>query len=231
MNDSKQGISRRVSSSQSGIHPRLHSVLSRYQQHPDQKPVAAHTLEAFDQLQRVCDLDQALILDSGCGTGESTRILSTRYPDHMVLGVDQSENRLARAGLEVNRVISIQDNCVFLRAELMDLCRLMSKAGIRFSKHFALYPNPWPKPGHLQRRYHAHPAFRDMLSLSPRLEVRTNWFIYAEECAASLQYITGTKPELAVIDTSEPLTAFERKYSDSGHELYRLSADGLTLNL
>ena len=225
------GISKQVISSQADIHPRLLTVLMRYRQRPDQKPVAAHTQAAFKQLIQSCALTQPMILDSGCGTGESTRALSRRYPSHTIVGVDQSASRLARAGLPRDQLIYRQGNCLYLRAELMDLCRLLCKAGIRFDKHYALYPNPWPKPAHLQRRYHAHPAFSDMLSLSTAFELRTNWSIYARECAVSVQHIAGLDVQLTTHVPDSPISAFERKYFDSGHELFRLTAEGLGANL
>jgi tRNA (guanine-N7-)-methyltransferase len=38
----------------------------------------------------------ALILDAGCGVGHSTIQLARAFPDHWVIGVDQSEDRLSR---------------------------------------------------------------------------------------------------------------------------------------
>jgi tRNA G46 methylase TrmB len=37
-----------------------------------------------------------LILDAGCGVGHSTIQLAREFPDHWVIGVDQSEDRLSR---------------------------------------------------------------------------------------------------------------------------------------
>jgi hypothetical protein len=48
---------------------------------------------------------------------------------------------------------------VFVRADLVDYWRLLAEAGIGLARHYILYPNPWPKIGHLARRWHAHPVF------------------------------------------------------------------------
>ncbi len=226
-----QGISKQVTSSQSDVHQRLITVLDRYRNSPYRKPVAAHTREAFRQLMTVCQPESAMILDSGCGTAESSRLLSHRYPDHTIVAVDQSASRLSRAGLAEDQLILVQDNLILLRAEIMDLCRLLADDGIRFDRHYALYPNPWPKPGHLQRRYHAHPAFMSMLALAPWHELRTNWSVYAAEFAASIAHLTGTEAHSETFLPDEPVSAFERKYSDSDHPLHRVRVDGLKLQM
>ena len=112
---------------------------------------------------------------------------------------------------------------MWVRAELASFWRLARQAGLVFERHYLLYPNPWPKPGHLQRRWHAHPVFSEMLGLAGRLEMRTNWRIYRDEFAFALTRLQGRKAEPAVLADSEPLTPFERKYRDSGHSLYSVS--------
>ena len=65
-----------------------------------------------------------------------------------------------------------------------------------------------------------------MPALGGVLECRSNWCVYVEELAQALQLLcgkTGTVEEWAV--RGDPLTAFERKYRDSGQSLYRLVVD------
>jgi tRNA G46 methylase TrmB len=61
------------------------------------KPIAAHTREAFERMQTMVPPGASIVMDSGCGTGRSTRIIGSRSPsDHWVLGIDRSLVRLER---------------------------------------------------------------------------------------------------------------------------------------
>jgi len=114
---------------------------------------------------------------------------------------------------------------LLLRARVADIWRLLEKAGIRLARHYLLYPNPWPKPRHLGRRWHAHPVFPSLLALGGRLEIRTNWRIYAEEFARALALYGVEADEVVSFRPDDaPLSPFERKYAASGHELFRIVA-------
>lgn len=216
-----QAQSRAVTSSQKGPHTNLRECVKRHRRHDFEKPVAAHSKAAFDQLtERIAQHDRPLILDSGCGTGDSTRKLAAIYPDHLVIGVDKSQHRLTRQERE-----PLPENAHLVRADLMDVYRLAHAAGWKLDRHFILYPNPWPKPAHLMRRWHASPVFPAMVALGGRLELRTNWFIYAEECQLALRcYDIPASLQNFVPHDEDYLTLFERKYHLSGQVLYRLVA-------
>ena len=90
--------------------------------------------------------------------------------------------------------------------------------------HFLLYPNPWPKPGHLRRRIHGHPAFPLLVALGGRIELRSNWQLYVEEFGLAMS-LSGRPGAICRIDAVSPLTLFERKYRDSGHALWSFVTD------
>lgn len=159
-----------------------------------------------------------MVLDSGCGTGESTRLIARSMPDCLVVGVDKSMSRLSRIGVE--SFPHREGNAVWLRAELTTFWRLALEAGWRLHHHYLLYPNPWPKPGQLRRRWHAHPVFPAMLRLGGRLEMRCNWEIYALEFATAVNRMLGTDVTPAAPAASTLSSPFERKYASSGHRLY-----------
>ena len=214
-----QGNSRTVSSNQTGVHPDLSVLLERHCTKPWRRPVARHSLEIFEQalpqLQQAAD---GLILDAGCGTGDSSRHLAGQYPDSLIVAVDQSGHRLQR-----QRSLPEPDNLLLLRADLQDFWRLLHDGGFRLQRHFLFYPNPWPKKRHIQRRWHGHPVLPWLLALGGVLEVRSNWLVYVEEFAFVLN-------KLGVEACKEPVQApgvspFERKYALSGQTLYRLQAD------
>lgn len=159
-----------------------------------------------------------MILDSGCGTGESTQRLAGLHPDHLVIGVDQSLARLGKSGVDCG--VLRHDNWLLARAELATFWRLMYGAGLKLEKHLLLYPNPWPKPGHLQRRWHAHPVFPWLLALGGEIELRCNWEIYALEFAAAVQIATGVHVGVDQIEPEQGTSPFEAKYLGRGHTLY-----------
>lgn len=178
-------------------------------------------MNAFAALCRLMpDAPKRLILDAGCGTGMSTRMLADRYPEHTVIGVDRSAIRLRKAGW--TEAATAVDNCIFVRARLESFWRLARAAGWQLSHHFLLYPNPWPKPAHLGRRWHAHPVFGDILTLGGLLEMRCNWRIYAEEFAMAVNAHIGQMPGIERITGTDPISRFEAKYAASGHDLYRV---------
>ncbi len=215
---SKSGVqaeSSRVSSNQQNTHPGLPSLLRRHLETRWRKPVAAFNKEAFEQIgEALAKTPRPLVLDSFCGTGLSTAQLARLYPDHLVIGIDQSAQRLARH----NRT---EGHYLLLRAECEPLWLLMVEAGLTVSHHYLLYPNPWPKSTHLKRRIHGHPAFPLLLALQGRIELRTNWQIYAEEFGLAL-HLAGVRGLVSQFAAGRhPLTLFEQKYRDSGHTLWR----------
>ena len=216
------GNSRSVTSNQDDLHPALEVIVRRHLDHPWRAPLADHDRAAFQRAREwVADRDRPLILDSGCGTGRSSVQLARRYPQALVLGLDQSAHRLARAP----RRFDIPDNVLLLRTDCGGFWRLAEQAGWRPWRHYLLYPNPWPKSAHLKRRWHGHPVFPHLLALGGTLVLRTNWALYAREMAAALA-LAGRAATLGEPDVgASPLTDFEDKYRNSGQRLWELVAE------
>lgn len=214
-----------IVSAQTQPHPRLSDIVERHRQSAYQRPLAAHSSAAWQRLNAWLARrpEAALILDSGCGTGASTVGLAMRYPEAKVVGVDQSADRLGRSGPVVDGLIAVADHAVLVRADLADLWRLMLADGVRPRRHLLWYPNPWPKPVHLMRRWHAHPVMPTLLALGGELELRSNWRVYIDEFAQALSVFGLSSVIEEVVTTLPPVTPFERKYRDSGHPLWRLS--------
>lgn len=215
--------SRIPDSAQQGVHENLARVVARHLAEPFRKPYADYNRSAFDASLAGWDGRAPLILDAGCGVGHSTIQIARANPDHWVIGVDQSEDRLQRRKPYPDALLP--KNMVFVRADLVDYWRLMHDAGLRLAQHYILYPNPWPKIGHLARRWHAHPVFPWIPRLGGRLECRSNWRVYIEEMAVALTLALGREVQWEAFEAPVPLTPFERKYRDSGQTLYRLVVD------
>lgn len=212
--------SRIPDSAQAGIHEQLERRVRRHLAEPFRKPFADYNRRALDGALAGWDRQAPLILDAGCGVGHSTIQLARTYPDHWVIGVDQSEDRLSRRKPYPDALLP--RNLVFVRADLVDFWRLLHAAELRLARHYILYPNPWPKIGHLGRRWHAHPVFPFIPALGGILESRTNWQVYAEELALALRIALGRAVACEPYAATVPLTPFERKYRDSGQRLFRV---------
>ncbi len=185
------------------------------------KPVAPYSAIAFERFLAVWDRRSAPVVDAGCGTGTSTARIARTLPERLVIGVDQSAHRLARGPSPP----CLPDNALLLRADIVDFWRLLEGSGIALHAHYILYPNPWPKPAQLMRRWPAHPVFPTIVALGGRLECRSNWQVYCDEFALALTLLTGQEHHGERFRPASALTPFEGKYASSGHALFRVRAD------
>jgi tRNA G46 methylase TrmB len=212
--------SRSIISNQAGLHEKLDEIVKKHLNAEFKKPIAAHTQTAFDEVDaKVQAFEGPLILDSCCGVGESTANLAKRHPDALVIGIDKSSHRLDKHDVEYKQTESGQ--YILVQADLNDFWRLAVAAKWQPSHHYLLYPNPWPKAKHIQRRWHGAAIFPFIVQLGGQLEVRSNWDIYVKEFARALE-LTGNPCEVLGYESSEAITPFERKYWASGQQSHRL---------
>jgi SAM-dependent methyltransferase len=194
------------------------------------KPIAPHTRQAFDSLVQqllndlaagddddgkvggtfpdviLANFPGGVILDSGCGTGRSTRLLAEIYPQHLVLGIDRSIARLRKSqnnqrkgdddnDYDDNQVYvhPVAPNAYLIRAELVDFWRCCLDHDASFwtkyiSHHYLLYPNPYPTVQRLTLRWYAHPSFPLLLQLNAQqLIIRSNWEGYLKEFSMAVE--------------------------------------------
>ena len=225
------GNTKEVKSNQTEIHRDLKELVLRYLQNEYRRPIAEHTIDAFHKADLfISAFKTPVVLDSGCGTGLSTIALAKQFPENPVLGIDKSEIRLAKAHNRSENGISIPDNVFYVRAELLDFWRLVLNAKWNIQFHALFYPNPWPKKSEVRYRFHGHPIFPTLVKLSPQLELRTNWKIYADEFRFALETTCKQKKWQAHIHEENflpnaPISAFEKKFIESGHTLWRVTFD------
>lgn len=221
-----QTTSRAVTSSQITIHKDLSRLVGRHLTTQYQQPVHDFNRQIFKQIDSIKNSQHSpIILDSGCGTGESTQLIAKEYPSCLVIGIDKSLHRLKRSGVDNSGGLIHTENYILARADIVDLWRLASEASWQLHKHFILYPNPWPKPAHLGRRWYAHPVFPFLISLGGILELRTNWRIYAQEFSEALALATDQIIKTENYNSESAISPFEKKYSTSGHKLYRCTVN------
>jgi tRNA (guanine-N7-)-methyltransferase len=213
-----------VTSNQTGVHKDLESSIKKHLANPFRKPYRPFSADIFHKANEIINnLNLPIILDSGCGTGESSHILSQQNTDALIVGIDKSEKRLDK--FISNENFYDEDNLILIRADVIDIWRMIKQSNWNIKKHYLLYPNPWPKKDQLKRRWHGHPVFPEMLSLCDQIELRTNWKIYAEEFKLALELLTGKSVLLNTIEVDSFISPFEKKYFESGHELYRVVLD------
>lgn len=215
-------------SAQTGIHERLADLLDRHLREPFRKPILDYNRAAFTEAMAAWRGEEAaeasaearpLILDTGCGTGVSSVLLAEQSPHSFVIGVDQSSDRLATAKG------ALPTNLCLVRADLVDFWRLLAEHRVKLARHYLFYPNPWPKIGHLSRRWHGHAVFPVLPTLGGIIECRSNWQIYVEEFAFALSQVRGREVPWETFIPDDPVSPFERKYHDSGQALYRCVVD------
>lgn len=211
-----------VTSNQVDVHEDLIEILERNQNSSYFRPIAEHSKQTFSELLNWIqnDSNKQIILDMGCGTGESSYHLAMQNPTKLIIGIDKSLDRLERNN-EFKR--SLPANMKLVRGELLDLWYLfyLNKDELNIYKQYILYPNPWPKKKLVKRRFHANPIFPFLIQVAPRGELRTNWKIYACEFQVACEYLGLKQNQLELYQTDQPLTAFELKYTQSHHQLYR----------
>jgi len=208
-----------VTSNQATIHRDLSTVVRKHKKYPYRRPIAAHSRTQFAHLDSIVGAHGGpVILDSGCGNGEFARLIAAKHPDHLVIGLDKSRVRIAAATKAV-----AAGNLVLARGDCVDLWRLACRAEWPVAQHYLLYPNPWPKAKHLQRRWHGHPIFDTLIALGGLLELRSNWEIYVAEFALALALVGFGNTTVEKLQCHDARTPFERKYLASGQPLYRLA--------
>lgn len=212
--------SKSVTSTQTGPHEKLVATVRLHMNSDYKKPYRQHNLDAYKILTQAIAKQKytGLILDSCCGTGMSTRILANRFPQSLVVGLDQSIKRLEK----ITEGMEKPNNCLMLQANCEDLWRLCANAGIRFDAHYILYPNPWPKINHLKRRWHGHSVFPVLKNIAPTTVLRSNWKLYLQEFSFAWEILTGKKSCVESLNIDYAMTLFEKKYSNSGQNIFEL---------
>lgn len=204
-----------VYSNQTGLHEDLATTIKKHLLSAWQEPIPEHTRIAADKIVNLARKHSGpLILDSFCGTGMSTTKLAERFPDALVIGIDKSQDRLAK------HVSAEVANYHLIRASCEHTWALLAKAEIRCSQHYLLYPNPWPKKSHLKRRIHGHPAFPLLRALGGNVVLRSNWLTYVEEFEAGM-HLLGYRSRITEVRATNPLTLFERKYGTNNENLWQ----------
>ncbi|KXI29701.1 tRNA (guanine(46)-N(7))-methyltransferase TrmB [Paraglaciecola hydrolytica] len=212
---------RSIETNQTGINTNLTKVVTKYLNSNSKKPFSEHSLTAINTIKQwLGDWQGELIFDSCCGVGESTVAIALAHPNAKIIGIDKSIARLDKHPAYAAKLT----NYLIIRADLNDLWRLAVLEGWHLTKHYLLYPNPYPKSSQLQNRWYASAALPDLLKLGGLLEVRSNWKLYIEEFSFAL-HLAKVTAEVQQYNAEQAMTPFERKYWGSGQSSWQLIAN------
>jgi len=160
-----------------------------------------------------------LHVDLGCGDGAFLFALAEQMPEKNFLGTERLLHRVKKACRKADKI----DNMRVLRIETSYAVRhLLPKESVE--KFHLLFPDPWEKRRHHQRRIVGLDFLRDIhAALVPGgvLRIATDhkdYFDQIQEVAERLQIF-----QLAVSDGAiYPSSTFEDKYKAEGIPIYRL---------
>ena len=91
------------------------------------KPVYTHTKDAWNT--QIFAQNQAIILELGCGSGEYTLGLASKYQEKNYIGVDIKGDRLFK-GANLAQVLDLQ-NAVFLRTQIENIAQFFHPNSIQ----------------------------------------------------------------------------------------------------
>ncbi|MEP7205457.1 MAG: tRNA (guanosine(46)-N7)-methyltransferase TrmB [Casimicrobiaceae bacterium] len=166
-----------------------------------------------------------VVLEIGCGMGETTAAIAAAHPNIDFLGVEVhgpgvgSLFRQAQA-LDLANLRVIQHDAVEVVAQMIPPASL---AGVH-----VFFPDPWPKKRHHKRRLLKSPfvhALVTRLQEGGVLHVATDWEDYAHEILATLAaepLLANTAQGFATRPESRPRTKFETRGMGLGHGVWDL---------
>ncbi len=205
-----------VRSNQHAPHERVAAKVAVHLASAFLKPISPHTLRSYEYAANIVgEQARPIILDSGCGVGDSTIFLAQKFSGHFVVGLDKSAVRLRKANLKEK-----PENMLLLRADQFDFWRLLVDADWRIEAHYVFYPNPWPKKQHLGRRIQGHAGFSAFLDVAAYTEVRSNWPVYLDELLIAFK-AAGRMAATEEFQPRQPVSLFEKKFMHSKQKIYR----------
>jgi len=171
------------------------------------------------------DPEKPLAVEIGCGVGLHPIQFSKENPKYQMIAVEQTTNKFTKFHKRylnhhsLQNLTPIHDNAIHL------ITHLLKKESVH--KYFLLYPNPNPKNGDQNKRWHAMPFMEKILETlisGGLIEIATNESFYAKEC---FQWMTE-KWKLEVIEYKtlsrdfQARTHFEKKYLERGQKCFNL---------
>ena len=166
-------------------------------------------------------------LEIGCGDGEHALNYSLNHPEEFLIALERTTNKFQGFENKLQKLESPPPNLLALQADALHWCAHNLDQGPRLSRIFLLYPNPYPKEKQANLRFVNMPFMGfllDHLKSGGTITMATNIRVHHEEALEKFQEIWGLEvvENRQISPSSEPRTAFERKYLDRGEGCYNL---------
>ena len=144
-----------------------------------------------------------IILDIGCGTGESTIALNRVYKDYLVIGLEAYKPGIMNL---------INKNILTHYGDALEFIEKLENETI--AKIYMLFPDPWQKKKHRKRRLFNEYTFKIILSIMKRNGVfhfATDNINYAFEARETINKVTSSNISFSKTRGSRPITKYEKK--------------------
>jgi tRNA (guanine-N7-)-methyltransferase len=159
-----------------------------------------------------------LVVDIGVGDGAATRAWAHQQPEAQVIAVELHRPGLAKLVAALDE--AGPPNVRVVDGDALALLAALGPGSVNAVR--VLFPDPWPKRRHVQRRL-VDRAFAALVAevLEPggTLEVATDWDDYAEH----VRTMVAAEPRLAAAHRphrpDRPVTAYERRGLAAGRQV------------
>ena len=177
-----------------------------------------------DWFEQAFGLEQAVVVELGCGRGEHTLAQARRRPDRGCLGVDRNGARLwkgATAALDDGLT-----NAFFLRSPVEHLdCHIPPG---RVDEIWIPFPDPLPKTRHARHRLVSPPfleRYRPLLRPGGAVHLKTDdadLVGFAERAVRTVggRLLGGADARAGDEDEATVQTAYEKRYRGKGRTIY-----------
>lgn len=185
---------------------------------------APHLIDARGWTQ-IFDNDNPLVLEIGCGMGETTAKIAAQNPQTNYIGV---EVFTAGVGALLKRIEEYGlNNLRVIQHDAVEVVRDMLPEQILSGIH-VFFPDPWPKARHHKRRLIQPPFVHELtrrLHTGGYFHCATDWENYAEQMLAVLRaepLLTNSAAEGRFIPrpAHRPLTKYEQRGNRLGHGVW-----------
>ncbi len=175
----------------------------------------------------------AVDLEIGCGVGWHPIRYARQNPDRMLLAFERTSEKFGKFERRITRHREAGIALGNLRPFHADALEWLAaqQPGPLFSRVWILYPNPYPKPKHRDRRWFSAKLMEPLRpALLPQAEIRlaTNLEAYAREAVSTaradwgLELLSETRLDALSPPPGGPRTHFEKKYLGRGEPCWDL---------
>ncbi len=160
-------------------------------------------------------------VDLGCGDGAFLTALAEQHPERNYLGIEKLFGRIRTGCKRIER--AGLTNARLIRADFAQVVASLLPAESVHVFHI-MFPDPWPKRRHQQRRVVTPELFGSIAKASVSegvLHLATDEREYYEQILKVLKGTPLFEPT-SILEESLPPSTFEQRFIDAGDPIYRV---------